>query len=534
MYTMSAMRWHAAALILLTMAVTAHAQTTQPAVSTVERPAIVHFTIDAARDVHPISPFIYGVNRPCHGVYANLTLTRLGGNRWTCFNWTNNASNAGNDYHYQNDGLLGGGNVPGGAVAGGIADAERDGAGIILTIPINGYVSADKSPHGDVRASGPDYLRTRFRPERPFKNAPFTLSPDPRSPVVYQDEFVNWVRSRFPAGFTDPSRPIFFMLDNEPALWSATHAQVHPQKVTFQELTDKSIDYARAVKSVAPQTLVFGPAEYGWTGFVTLQHAPDAAAHGNFLDFYLSRMSQAQTQYGRRLLDVLDVHWYPEARGGKIRITDRDNSPAVTAARVQAPRSLWDASYVENSWVSRSVGAIALLPRLQSEIDRNYPGTLLSISEYNYGGGDDISGAIAEADVLGIFGRENLFAACEWPNSRSEPFVAAAFALYRNFDGHGASFGDQSIHADTDDAAGTSVYAGDDNARMVLIALNKQNRPADANVTISRWRAWTSAQVYQLTAESAAPRLRGRIENANDTRFTYEMPPMSASAIVLR
>ena len=37
-------------------------------------------------------------------------------------------------------------------------------------------------------------------------------------------------------------------------------------------------------------------------------------------------------------MDVIDLHWYPEAQGGGVRITENNNSAAVVAARVQAPR----------------------------------------------------------------------------------------------------------------------------------------------------------------------------------------------------
>ena len=54
----------------------------------------VTFTINAAADVHPISKYIYGVNQEIAGNYAGATQSRLGGNRWTAYNWENNASNA--------------------------------------------------------------------------------------------------------------------------------------------------------------------------------------------------------------------------------------------------------------------------------------------------------------------------------------------------------------------------------------------------------------------------------------------------------
>jgi hypothetical protein len=83
----------------------------------------VHFTVDPTQNVQPISRFIYGVNQSLNGAYANLTFERQGGNRWTAYNWENNASNAGSDWYYQNDNYLGGGSTPGGAVAPGLANA---------------------------------------------------------------------------------------------------------------------------------------------------------------------------------------------------------------------------------------------------------------------------------------------------------------------------------------------------------------------------------------------------------------------------
>jgi hypothetical protein len=98
------------------------------------------------------------------------------------------------------------------------------------------------------------------------------------------------------------------------------------------------------------------------------------------------------------------------------RITEEDTDAGVVAARKQAPRSLWDLAYTENSWIAQfsTNGPIRLLPRLEDKIAANYPGTKLSITEYNYGGANHISGGIAQADALGVFGREGLFAATLW------------------------------------------------------------------------------------------------------------------------
>src|SRR4051812_16034140 len=117
---------------------------------TTARAETVIFQIDAAADVKPISRFIYGINDSLGGAHPNLTARREGGNRWTAYNWVNNASNAGSDFIFQNDDYLGGGNTPGGAVIPAINNASQNNAALLLTIPIQGYVAADKRGDGDV------------------------------------------------------------------------------------------------------------------------------------------------------------------------------------------------------------------------------------------------------------------------------------------------------------------------------------------------------------------------------------------------
>ena len=76
-------------------------------------------------------------------------------------------------------------------------------------------------------------------------------------------------------------------------------------------------------------------------------------------------MQQASAASGKRLLDVLDLHWYPEAQSSdNIRIDGPETTPTVVAARLQAPRSLWDATYMEHSWITEDWigGPINLLP----------------------------------------------------------------------------------------------------------------------------------------------------------------------------
>ena len=80
-------------------------------------------------------------------------------------------------------------------------------------------------------------------------------------------------------------------------------------------------------------------------------------------------------------------------------------------------------------------------------VARNYPDTLTAITEYNLGALDHINGAIAQADLLGVFGREGLDLAAIWaPPSEAEPGLYS-FKIFRNYDDGGNGFGDVSVHA---------------------------------------------------------------------------------------
>jgi hypothetical protein len=504
-------------------------------------PGDLTFEIRADTDVRPINPLIYGINGgdDLDGAQQGVTLLRSGGNRLTAYNWENNASNAGSDYFFQNDGFLVGGlpaneqDQPGAAVRVLVEASLANDASALLTIPICSYVAADKDGGGDVNQT-PNFLETRFHPTIAFKGAPLSGTPDLDDDAVYQDEFVHWVVTNFPAAFESSPPRVLFSMDNEPDLWVHTHERIHPDPVGYVELVDKNIEFARAVKSVAPEAWVTGFVSYGYSGYVNLQDAPDQ--QGEFLSYFLAEMAEAEAMEGQRLIDVLDLHWYPEAMGNGQRIIGEDVSPDSIEARVQAPRSLWDPSYVEVSWIADYVGgAVALLPWISSRIDEHYPGTEIGFTEYNYGAAAHISGAIAEADVLGIFGREGVALATFWPLSSDNSMVYAALRAYRSYDGADGRFGDTSVHAATSDVAAASVYASIDEAdpaRMVIVAINKTTEPLDAVITMAAYADYGSVEVWQLTDAGPMIASAGPAALADTNALVYAMPPLSISVLV--
>jgi hypothetical protein len=500
----------------------------------------ITFVVTASVNVKAISPYIYGVNDGAKLAATHATIVRTGGNRLTAYNWENNASNAGSDYMFENDDYMCStatcvptSATPGAYVKAIVDQAALANAAALITVPIVDYVAADKNPPGDVRGSGSNYLQTRFKQNKAAKGAPFVYPPDTTDAFVYQDEMVSWLTKT-----ADPTATILFQLDNEPDLWSSTHAEIHPVAVTYAELAQRDVEYATAIKAVVPTALVVGPVNYGWEGYVSLQSATDSQADGDFITWWLGQMKAAEATAGKRVVDDLDLHWYPEATGGGTRIIDDGTAALEVAAREQAPRSLWDMTYTETSWIAQTStnGPIYLIPREMQKIAQTYPGTNLSLSEWNYGGGTDISGAIASADVLGIFGSYGVFMAMMWPLNGTESFTYAAFDAYRNYDGNGAAFGDTSVGATTSDVPNSSIYASlqsADPSRLVLVAINKATTDKVAGIQIDHSTVYTKASVYTVTAAGGPMPVAGAgITSVATNAFKYTMPAQSVSVIV--
>jgi hypothetical protein len=503
-------------------------------------PTTVTLTVTTSAGQRAISPLIYGVNPgaiACDDPSARFTLCRLGGNRWSTYNWETNASNGGSELCFQNDGALGSSNTPGEAVTSLVDEANTAGATTLVTIPVLDYVAADKlggsaAPDcsGDVRDT-PSYLSARFDQNVAVKGTAFVTAPDTADDYVYQDEFVSFLKDQ--AG----SANVLFALDNQPALWHLTHAPIHPDHPGYDEVVNRNVTFAKAIRDEWPEAKISGYVGYGWADFISLQNSDEGLTKGTFIDYYLDGLEAASNTDGRPLIDYLDVHWYSEIYASGERVIYNGTTPELVAARVQAARSFWDPTYVEDSWVA-SGSPVQLLPWLEQRLAlhyTDYPATELAISEWNLGGGNHISGAVAAADTLGVFGREGVGLAAWVSVTNDDPFVVGAFQAFRNYDGAGAAFGDTSVSAASSDIAVASVYASVDALepnRVVIVAINRAGNTVTATLNVTDPQTFATADVYALTSASPTPSAAPALAAGAGNTFTYEMPAYSVSVLV--
>ena len=472
--------------------------------------ADVIIVIDDRAGGTAINPLIYGVSfaDSTHLQALKPTSNRWGGNSASTFNWVNgHAWNAGRDWEFRNND----GGRSGNAVDTFIAESLGAGAQPLITVPTLGWVARDTdnghrsvnvpASGGDPIAAGSDAIsgydpaanRARTSVQSLPSNAAVSSGqPTASGAVVYQDD---WIRHLVSQYGSVAAWQRYFAMDNEPDLWSVTHTDVHPVRMGYQGMVDNFLAYAGAVKAADPSTKVLGPDVSGWTGYLYSDldrggdnfatHA-DRAAHGNvaFLPWWLSQIAAHDAATGRRTLDYLDVHYYPQAAG----IDSNANDPATQALRIRSVRSLYDPNYKDESWIGEPV---VLIPRLKDWIRKNYPGTKLAITEYNWGGEKEASGAVALAEVLGMFGREGVDMANYWPYPPLASPAAAAFRLYRNYDGAGASFGDRSLPV-TSDRPSVVAFASrhsDTGTLNLMVANESLDKPARMHLQLKSGNA---------------------------------------------
>lgn len=498
--------------------------------------------VDLSAQHKEISPYIYGINDAGYLDDVTVNAVRQGGNRYSAYNWENNYSNAGADWQHSSDTYLTTGygselaNTPGACAIHLSEDcAENNVPYKMASVQMAGYVSADANGAVSESEAAPS---ARWKQVKAFKNSELSMTPDKTDDYVYIDEYINYLVNTLGDSTTEGGIN-GYNLDNEPGLWKSTHPRVHPNGTTYAEMVEKSTEYAKAIKSVDSRAEVYGLALFGVYSYYNLSDAPDAdKSYDWFLSYYLDKMEEAEREAGYRLIDAIDVHYYSEAKGDN-RVTEASaTTDKDIAARVQAPRTLYEDGYREVSWVTDALSNyMPFLPTIQESIDTYYPGTKLAMTEYNFGGGDHVSGAIAQTDALGAFAANDVYLATLWPLSSAIDYQLSAINLYTNYDGKGGAFGDTLVGASTSDVEKGTAYAaidGNDDSEVTLVLTNKDMTNAQ-HATISldgTDTKYSSATVYAITEESSDIRIIDVQNDIKDNKVTIDLPALSVAQIV--
>lgn len=491
--------------------------------------------IDCKHEPLVISPLIYGI---AHGDgSAGETLRRIGGNAMSRLNWElGNVWNTGNDWYFENVHAETG-------LWQWLEEAQAAGKSMALTVPMLGWVAKDGTSVGfPVSRFGRQRKHDPLRPEagdgfsadgRELEPGPPTLTSEPAPP----ERIEGWVRRIRERDARSAKRSVaLYLLDNEPDLWHKTHRDVHPEPISYDELLERTLRYAQAIRNGDPEATIAGPSSWGWPAYFTsakdiaaggpLQR--DRLAHGGvpLLPWYLGELQAHELRSGVRLLNVLNVHYYPQAPGvyGQSAATD----PVTAALRLRATRSLWDPDYRDESWIGTPV---RLLPRLKAWTEEHYPGTRFSLGEWSFGAEQHISGGLATAEALGRFGQHGLYAAAYW---RAPPAGSAthwAFRAFRNYDGRRARFLELSLRASSPEPISAFASRSEDGSRYVVILINRDaERALQPVLDVSSCGSLRRERMFRYSASTSGIELVERLETGSPNTTDATRNPVSLPA----
>jgi hypothetical protein len=506
-----------------------------------------------AKPGHEVSPLLWGVGfaDDAHRKEGGITLDRWGGNRFSRFDWKTGNDAAGNDWFFVNGGQAA--KTPAEVWIHEKLRANRA-AGIetLLTVPINGWVAKDNSSYSfsvtkyGAQRSVDQWNADRGNGIRPDGTRITGNDPnDAGKPVgpEYMGEQAAFLKSLHGPSSVKPR--LNFALDNEPGLWNSTHRDVHPEPASYDELWERTVAYANAIKDADPTAMVWGPVEWGWLGIQrsakdAVTDGADSRAHDSdfHLKWYIRQLAEYKRKTGRLLVDVIATNDYPEVYVEERRITQA-SGPAIERARILAVRTWWDRAYKPSggeqgtTWIWEPM---YLLPRIQDMIREYLPELKLAITEWNWGGNDTVNGALVHALAYRALMREGAYAACEWGPPRAGDPALLAYRLFRNYDGKGGSFAGRYIDGSTADPELTVFGALDRKGRLLrVVAVNTD--PASAReVTLDAGLTLVAGTVrtFTLGRDNRAAIVEGSLKAGASRSLGFTVPAYSVVLLECR
>lgn len=534
--------------VLAALALAATAAYLKTAIGQTSNPVL---SVDVGADRHPISPDIYGMNDylldSALAQELRIPVERWGANHTSRYNWLVDSSNSGDDFFF-----VGGGDnknpVPGDSIDKIVKTNRKNGSKSIITISMIGYVNKFStwncgfrvSKYGQQEKTNPyifpegDKCGNGKRPDGTLITDNNRLDVSIISDPAFQKR---WVQHLVKTHGTAANGGVqIYQMDNEPSGWANTHRDVHPEATSYDELRDRTYQYASMVKATDPTAKVLGPSDFGWPVYVDSGVKGDREKHGGvwFARWYLQQMRAYEQQKGVRILDYFDEHYYPAADS-----TCLANCPAgdakTQALRLRSTRSLWDPTYTDESWIGKYNPPLTLIPRFRQWIKEDYPGTKLAITEYNWGGLESMNGALAQADILGIFGREQVdLATLWWPPKSSEP-GAYAFRMYANYDGKGGKYGDTWMRSQSTDRGQLAIYGADrtSDGTLTLVIINKTGKNLTSNLSLKGFKPAGKAQVYTYSEANLRAIVRQNDLSVNAAGFKATYPANSITLVAI-
>lgn len=333
----------------------------------------------------------------------------------------------------------------------------------------------------------------------------------------------------------DPAKLQYWNMDNEPEIWFSTHDDVMPVQISAEEFMQRYFETAKKARAKFPGIKLVGPVpcnEWQWYNWNN-----DRIFYNNqyycWLEFFIKRVAEEQTRTNTRLLDVLDLHFYP--------------TETASSDIVQLHRVFFDREYVypgnngvhrlgTNGW-DTSITKEFIFGRCQDWLSQymgNDHGVTLSVTEMDVQTTNPNVRAVWYASTLGEFARQGVEIFTPWT------WAVGMYEVVHLFSNYGKAY---ALNATSADELNVSAYPSvnsSGNAMTVVLVNRSLNTTKQAQVTINNFTMTNSpVSYYMLSGLTTTETFKSHTVNALKTGtvtpsgnvLTISLPALSITSL---
>lgn len=331
------------------------------------------------------------------------------------------------------------------------------------------------------------------------------------------------------------ARITYWNMDNEPEIWHGTHDDIVNSSLPVETYLQSYFAVAKKARAKFPNIKLVGPVPANeWQWYNWMNRITDNGKYYCWLEYFIKRCAAEQAASGVRMLDVLDLHFYPGETAAKDMLQvhrvffDRTyDYPGANG--VKSIDGGWNTSYTKeyifgrvNDWLVQYFGP-------------NH-GVKLGLTETDIQTNDDAVVSVWYASMLGEFMKNGveLFTPWSWKPGMWE--TVHLFSRYnQGFSVQGTSSEEQSV------SAYPSVNAS--KTQLTLVLVNRSTTATKtANVSFKNFNvANGQVNALRLSALPGTETFVSHSQNAlktvpvalSDNAATLSLPPLSITSLTL-
>ena len=336
----------------------------------------------------------------------------------------------------------------------------------------------------------------------------------------------------------DKSKFRYWTMDNEPEIWSGTHDDIMPKQPSAEAFMQSYFAVAKKARALYPDIKLAGPipaSEWQWYSWDNSKITVNGKSYV-WLEYFIKRIAEEQKASGVRLLDVIDIHSYPNENKNedivqlhRIYFDTTYVYPGANGVKTTSP-SGWDNSINKefifercNRWLNQYMGV-------------NH-GVNFAVSEYGFTNNNASVTAASYASVLGTFAEHNVdyFTPWYWYNGMWE--VLHLYSRYAK------TISISSISSDEQNVSAYSSLNATADSITIILVNRSLTAVKNVNVKLTEFMAangnYTYKQLKQLPAnETFESHTKNALQTANvnlsNNSFLMDLPPLSVTAVLLK